>query len=81
MAKRRTIGENPLDTVIPAPSTGPPTPTKKPAKVQSAERASGRPEGPDSLLQRIECLEQDNQCMKWLVGAVLAPLALLAILL
>jgi hypothetical protein len=34
-----------------------------------------------ALCARVETLEQQNQCMRWLVGAVLAPLALLALLL
>jgi hypothetical protein len=81
MAKRRTIGDNPFDAVVPDPSAWLPKPTKKPVKTQAVKRTPDQPPGPDSILQRIECLEGENQCMKWLVGAVLAPLALLAILL
>ena len=78
---RRTIVDNPLDSVISDPSAGLLQPRNKPVKTQAVERKSAHPPAPDSFLERIECLEQENQCMKWLVGAVLAPLALLALLL
>ena len=79
--RRRTIGDNPFDTVISDPSAELLQPKNKPVKTQAVERKSAQPPAPDAILERIECLEQENQCMKWLVGAVLAPLALLALLL
>ena len=81
MAKRRTIGDNPFDAVVPDPSAWLPKPKKNPIKTQTVKRTPDQPPGPNSILQRVECLEQGNQCMKWLVGSVLAPLALLALLL
>lgn len=114
MAKRRTIGDNPLDAVVPDPLTElsasrrppfkpqavgrkprhprnrvtvsrhPMQPERRPTTAPSPKRTGAVPSptpSPDSILHRIECLEQENQCMKWLVGAILAPLALLAIFL
>lgn len=115
MAKRSTIGDNPLDAVVPAPAASPKQPrtgaaktkpswqrpARSPRRSQAAAQAfpaddkgtlpEGKPEpvvtaaappsGEAALLTRVEALEQENQCMKWLVGAVLAPLALLALLL
>ena len=95
MARRRTIGDNPLDTVIP-PSSTPIVQTKKRVvrireETKNGERAVLRSAGSealgnhqkpeDLLVGRVESLEQENQCMRWIVGAVLAPLALLALLL
>ena len=75
MAKRRTIGDNPLDTIDSGPATLPPETVPKPVvALVPAPRL-------DDLVERIETLEQENQCMRWLVGAVLAPLAVLALLL
>jgi len=79
--KRRTIGENPLDSVVPHPSVGIAEPRKKPIKTQTLQQTPDQSPAPDSILPRVECMERENQCMKWLVGAVLAPLALLALLL
>ncbi len=50
---------------------------------EDAQTGGARPEasaGPADLLPRVECLEQDHQCLRWLIGAALAPLALIAIL-
>ncbi|WP_447973952.1 hypothetical protein [Nitrospira sp. Kam-Ns4a] len=152
MAKRRTIGDNPLDAILPevagpvgtgreqspnpepvrssgrarkrAPASRPsgqadPAPGASPArdtidqagrarladKPPSARvgRAKGVGRGRDAaargqedaqaggtptavppasadLLPRLERLEQENQCLRWLIGAALAPLALIAIL-
>lgn len=116
MAKRRTIGDNPLDSVVPGMGEGAvmgreeskhkparpagrgktktPPPGQAPARAAAAARtskAAPREEErksavaaaaqPEELMPRLEKLEQENECLKWLVGAVLAPLALLAILL
>jgi hypothetical protein len=118
MAKRRTIGDNPLDSVVPGGGEGavlgregpkkkdparggareksktPPTGQPAPVRVESSARAHRTASAahgaeavvapaaqPEELLPRLEKLEQENECLKWLVGAVLAPLALLAILL
>lgn len=111
MAKRRTIGDNPLDAVLsPPPTAGKPgaaaarkSPSRKAspavaaARAPQADRKPGPaarppvvpavareavrpPEPPVGLEQRVEGLEQENQCMRWLVGAILAPLALIALL-
>jgi hypothetical protein len=109
MAKRSTIGDNPLDAVVPKPSDSKTASarTKGGGKAvrggtRSTSRDAGQAESvpPSSvallppkepqavaamsegaLATRVETLEQQNQYMKWLVGAVLAPLALLALLL
>ena len=95
MARRRTIGDNPLDMVIPPASTEvvsgkkrtvqPREESKNGARVVSHVAASqelgGHQKPADVLLSRVENLEQENQYMRWVVGAVLAPLALLALLL
>lgn len=119
MAKRRTIGDNPLDSVVPGAGEGvvlgredpkkkeparaagrekpktPPASQPAPARAEPSATASkaAAPEArkaaaagapiaqPEELMPRLEKLEQENECLKWLVGAVLAPLALLAILL
>jgi len=75
MAKRRTIRDNPLDMIVSGPPAVPAETMPKPVV------ALVPPPSRDSLVQRIESLEHDNQCMRWLVGAVLAPLAVLALLL
>lgn len=93
MAKRRTIGDNPLDAV--SPGAGEPTAAGRARARTSKERATaaqerpGRSPGdtgapgeqrPEELLPRLERLEQENQCLKWLTGAILVPLALIALL-
>ena len=84
MAKRKTIGVNPLDTLVPDPKPG--QWNKSPAAAQA--RSAGPsvpapaaqvapPPSPADLVNRVQSLEKENEFIKWLVGGAI----LLALLL
>jgi len=81
MAKRRTIGENPLDAIMPDPES----PTKgrraaqaTPATVQTekgtvtpTQATRTKSADQEDLLSRIQTVEEQSELTKWLVyGAI-----------
>ena len=87
MAKRRTIGENPLDTLVSdpgCPAKGHPPAQATPAIVQSGKGAVTPTQPPrtasqtqDDLLSRIQSVEEKSELTKWLVFGAIALAILL----
>lgn len=66
-AKRRTIGTNPLDAVVPEPPAGPAPPTPAPAASVGKERLT--------VHLPVELIERVKNAVYWTPGLTLARLA------
>ena len=87
MAKRRTIGENPLDAIMPDP--GSPVKERRPAQATPATVQSGKgtvtptqatrtaSQAQEDLLGRIRSVEEQSELTKWLVYGAIALAILL----
>ena len=86
MAKRKTIRFNPLDSLVPDPTTRQTGESAKAATTQSLDPATGstraatpvaQPPSSTDLVSRVQTLENQNEYIKWLaVGAILLWLML-----
>jgi len=82
MAKRRTIGENPLDAIMPDP--GSPVKERRPAQATPATVQSGKgaltpsqatptaSQAQEDLVSRIQSVEEQSELTKWLVYGAIA---------
>lgn len=81
MAKRKTIRVNPLDTLVPDPTTRQTGKSATAATAQSLDPVTGstraatlvaQPPSSTDLVSRLQSLENQNEYIKWLaVGAIL----------